>query len=96
MKKQIEDWLTDSGSENAESAAGSKINVSMERVLRWMFFNLTPVLMIAQAINLLIIFNAPIEMTMSSWFCFKDPLSIAVAFILFRYCRKFLRVNKTN
>lgn len=91
MKKRIENWLEDFDSPNSEPASYSKMDDVIGGALQWSVRNLLPILLLALALNLLILFTLPMEMTMLKWFWLKDPLSITVAFILFRFCRKCVR-----
>lgn len=67
--------------------AEARPDIMSDIVFLWIFRNVMPVLLIALLINIVIIFAVPAEVTMSRWFCLKDPLSIALGFIIAKATR---------
>lgn len=87
MKKQIEEilqWIAEEPVE--QEPQKTSIDLAVERALFWLLNNLVPVLLIALAIDLIIMFTLPVEAAMSRWFWIKDPVSIGVAYLM---CKLF-------
>lgn len=57
---------------------------SVNRVFRWIFMNVMPVLVLALIIDITFMFAVPIEVAKSEWYWIKDPVSIIISFILVR------------
>ena len=55
-----------------------------ESALSRMFHYLAPVLLTALAIDLAVMFAAPVETTKTRWFWLKEPLSIGLAYLVYR------------
>ena len=88
MKKQIEklrQWIADEPTDS--EIQKNSIDTAVESALSWwLLHNLVPVLLMALAIDLTIMFTVPVEVTMSRWFWVKDPVSIGVAYLI---CKLF-------
>lgn len=78
--EKIEKWIADEPVE--QGSQKTSIDLAVESALSWLLNNLVPVLLIALAIDLTIIFTSSIGVTMSRWFWIKDPVSIGVAYLI--------------
>lgn len=90
MKKQIEklrQWIADEPTDS--EIQENSIDTAVESALSWLLHNLVPVLLMALAIDLTIMFTVPVDVTMSRWFWIKAPVSIAVAYLI---CKLFKSV----
>lgn len=83
MKKQIEklrQWIADEPTDS--EIQENSIDTAVKSALSWLLHNLVPVLLIALAIDLTIMFTVPVEVAMSRWFWLKGPISIIVAYLI--------------
>lgn len=88
MKKQIEkirQWIA------TEPVEQESQKHTIDIVPAWLFRNLVPVLLTALAINLAIIFITPAEYSESLWFRLKDPLSLGLAYLIFKIFKSVCR-----
>lgn len=53
-------------------------------LLSWTLRNMVPVILIALAIEIVIMLASPIKIAMSEWFWVKDPLSLVISYLIFR------------
>lgn len=78
--EKIRQWISDEPAEleTQQTSIDKAIGGAISRLYR----SVVPILMIALAIDLIIMFTVPVEVTMSQWFWLKSPLSIFVAYLI--------------
>lgn len=72
----------------------TELDVVYGKVFTWLFRNVMPALLIAVIADIAIMFSVPVEFTMYESFWLKDPLSIAIGFIIAGIVRKLFK-NKS-
>lgn len=82
LKLWLESYSDEAGS--AKSASPDRPSAPMDVRFTSIIRRVLPILILALAINLGIIFTLPIDATMGRWFWLKDPLSIALAYLMIK------------
>lgn len=89
LTDRIKLWFESESCEYSTPEKGEieRIEFLMESAYSRMMRNLLPFFLIALIINLLIMFNVPIEVTKKQWFWLKELFSLGMAYIIFRSIR---------
>lgn len=90
FKKSLETWITrDNSVVNSDEMDNDPLDTMIEKDLSWCLHHLCPFLIIALAIDLTITFTMPRHIALFGLFWLKDPLSLAIAWLI---SRKLLRI----
>lgn len=87
-------WIEKSLYEDPTPTPPSPLDIWIEKKLKWMARRVCPVLLISIVLQLVVLFNVPLELTAAQWFWLKDPLSLVAAELIYRLlmcCKTYLQ-----
>lgn len=87
-------WIEKSLYEDPTPTPKLPLEIWIEKKIRWMARRVCPVLFIALALQFVVIFNVPPELTTERWFWLTNLLSLVAAELIYRLlmcCKTYLR-----